>query len=194
MTFSQQINMLFAQEEWAKARRLLERRLAKEPDNHWLLTRLGTTYYEQQDYEKALGFSQKAFQIAPHCPLVLFDLASTLEMLGEDAQAVKIYAKLFQRGVKGVAEEECGEGVVWARSLLADCLYSVAGCQHRLEHHEQAMWFIQLHLEWRARGAKSIYSVKEARERLREIAGPSLSAVFENETGEAGKMLDLVEA
>jgi tetratricopeptide (TPR) repeat protein len=192
MTFSQKINDLFEREKWAKAGRLLEQRLAKEPHNHWLLTRLGTTYYEQRDYQKALELTQEAHQLAPNCPLVLFDLASSLEMLGDDAQAVKTYAKLFQKGVKGIAEEECGEGVPWARSLLADCLYSVAGCLHRLGDRQKALGFMQQYLEWRAMGVKSIYSRKEVRERLREIADPSLGDVFEQETGEAGKKLELV--
>jgi len=188
MTFSESINDLFAREEWAKARQLLEERLQEEPNNHWLLTRLGTTYYEQENYKKALAFSQKAQKLAPSCPLVLWDLASTREMLGDDLGAVDVYTKLFRMGVKGVGEEECGEGLAWAQSLLTDCLYSVAGCLHRLGRQGEALWFIRQHLEFRALGAKSIYPLKSARARLRQIAGAP-SGVFERELGEAGKRL-----
>ncbi|HVS37904.1 MAG TPA: tetratricopeptide repeat protein [Gemmataceae bacterium] len=191
MTFSEQINDLFEHEKWMDARRLLEQRLKAEPDSHWLLTRLGTAYYEQKNYKKALNLSEKAYKLAPHCPLVLWDLASTLEMLGADLGAVKFYTQLFQKGVRGIAEDECGEGVVWAQSLLADCLYSVAGCLYRLGN-EKAPWFIRQHLEWRAAGIKSIYSAREARDRLLEISGASLSRVIEQGAGEAGKALELV--
>jgi tetratricopeptide (TPR) repeat protein len=197
MTFSEQINRLFEQEEWAKARRLLEARLKDEPNNHWLLTRLGTTYYEERDYKKALELSQKAIKIAPDCPLVLWDFASTQEMLGDDAGAIRTYAKLFKMTTKEAPNEECWEGMHWegeqrSLSLLADCFYSVAGCLHRLGQRDKALWFIQEYLEWRAAGVKSIYSAKEVRGRVMEILGSPLSDAFEERIGEAGRQLEFV--
>jgi tetratricopeptide (TPR) repeat protein len=191
MTFSEQINKLFEQEEWVEARRLLGERLKREPDNHWLLTRLGTTYYEQRDYKKALELSQKAIEIAPDCPLVLWDFASTQEMLGDDVGAVRTYAKLFKLGADA-PDGEGWEGVQSARSILADSLYSAAGCLHRLGQRDKALWFIQEYLEWRAAGVKSIYSAKEVRGRLREILGSPLSDAFEEGIGEAGRKLEFV--
>ncbi len=138
MTFSDRINKLFQAGRWTEARALLEPRLKDEPNNHWLLTRLGTTYYEERDYRMALRFSRRALKLRPHCPLVLWDLASTLEMLGQDRKALEIYKILFALGPKRLAEEECGEGINWAAALLTDCLYSAAGCLHRLGEPEAA--------------------------------------------------------
>ena len=147
----------------AQARALLEPRLKDESNNHWLLTRLGTTYYEERDYRKALRLSRRAYKLRPHCPLVLWDLASTLEMLGQDRKVLEIYKILFALGPKRLAEEECGEGINWASALLTDCLYSAAGCLHRLGEPEEALACIQQHLEMRALGVKSIYSLREGR-------------------------------
>jgi hypothetical protein len=188
MTFSEEINGLFEHEQWAVARRRLEKRFAEEPHSHWLLTRIGTTYYEEHNYKKAMELSQKAYNLAPTCPLVLWDLASTLEMLGDDLEALKIYGELFARGTRSIAEDECGEGMAWARTLLTDCLYSGAGCLHRLGKERKALWSIQQHLKLRAMGVKSIYALREARTRLREIAGSS-DSLFENEIAEAAKEL-----
>src|SRR5438132_1703684 len=77
------------------------------------------------------------------------------------------------------------------RSDFADStapgMASHAGCLHRLGRQKEAISLIQQHLEWRASGTRSIYSLKEARKRLRQIAGSSLGDVIERETKEAGK-------
>jgi len=79
-------------------------------DDHWLLTRLGLTYYEEHNYKKALFYETQALRLAPKCPLVLWDYAGTLEMLGRDKEAIAIYRKLVKRGVDKIAYGECGEG------------------------------------------------------------------------------------
>jgi len=189
MTFSEQINDLFERAKWAEARRLLEARLREQPRNHWVLTRLGTTYYEEQDYERALALTQRAQALAPTCPLVVWDLASTLEMLGKDRKALRLYQGLVARGTRAIANDECGEGIAWARSLLTDCLYSVAGCLHRLGRHQEALRSIQEYLQLRAMGVRSVYSLKEGRTRLQEISGASRAEFIEHEIGASGKRL-----
>ena len=125
---SKKINRLFSQEAWTKAQDMLLAALAKKPEDHWLLTRLSTTYYEQKKYAKALQIVRQAQRVAPNCPLVLWDLAGTLEMLEKDQEAIKVYRQLFERGAKALGEDECGEGAAWANSLLTDCLFRLAGC------------------------------------------------------------------
>jgi tetratricopeptide (TPR) repeat protein len=188
VTFSGRINELFKRERWAQARKLLQKRLEKEPSNHWLLTRLGTTYYEERDYPKALNLSRRAVRLAPECPLVLWDLASTLEMLGDDRGALRGYRGLFARGPQGIAADECGEGMPWAISLLTDCLYSAAGCLHRIGDRDAAVSCLRQHLELRALGSKSIYSRRDVGKRFAEIAGSRLGLI-EREIGEAERAL-----
>ena len=43
------IETLIEQEKWTDARQAIQEELKAAPDNHWLLTRLSTTYYEQGD-------------------------------------------------------------------------------------------------------------------------------------------------
>src|SRR5688572_8717949 len=94
-TLSKRINRLFDHEKWAAARSLIERELATLPADdwtrHWWLTRLSTTYYEERNYKKARELAEQAVAIAPSCPLVLWDLAGTLDMLGDKAGAIHTY-------------------------------------------------------------------------------------------------------
>jgi tetratricopeptide (TPR) repeat protein len=64
-----EIESAIERDDWPGARKLIEEELAKDPDDHWLLTRLSLTYYEQFDYQKALDLSERALSIAPECPL-----------------------------------------------------------------------------------------------------------------------------
>ncbi len=110
-----EIEALLAAEDWEAARSLIRTRLATEPDSHWLLTRLGLTYYEQRRYRQALRYEGQALRLAPRCPLVLWDYAGTLDMLGRTSEALRIYRRLIRRGVERLAFGECGEGRAWAR-------------------------------------------------------------------------------
>lgn len=117
------IETLIAAEDWKAARRAIQRMLRKEPNRHWLVTRLALTYYEQRDYETALAYSEKAMKLAPHCPLVLWDYGGVLDMLGRKREAIQVFRRLVRRGAQSLAYCECGEGIGKARALVADCLY-----------------------------------------------------------------------
>src|SRR5437868_275163 len=128
MSLSQRINEYFNRQSWREARQLLFRAIKRHPDDHWLLSRLSTTYYEERDYLKALETSRRAAKLDSTCPLVLWDLAGALDAVGDKEQAIKIYEKLISRRIDGVANDECGEGEEWAASLLADCKARTALC------------------------------------------------------------------
>src|SRR4051812_15417685 len=104
--FSSAIDDLFRKGEWAKARRRLERERVKDPDNHWLLTQLGVTYYEQGQYADALPLFLASLKIVPDCPLTLWNLAGTLDALGKPADAVRIYTWLLDADVSP-ADDPC---------------------------------------------------------------------------------------
>jgi hypothetical protein len=57
---SKEIEKLIDAEEWKAARKLIRAALRNEPDCHWLITRLGLTYYEERKYRKALYYDTKA--------------------------------------------------------------------------------------------------------------------------------------
>lgn len=160
---SDKIDQLFAAEKWTSARALLEKELAKpgNESSHWLLARLGTTYYEERKYQKALELEERALRLAPHCPLVLWDYAGALDALGRSQAAIDIYMKLIERGPEKVGREECGEGEKWAIGLLTDCFYRISGCLQDLGRSELAWKFFVMYAKLRAAGADSIYAEED---------------------------------
>src|SRR5436190_421256 len=87
----QKIDLLFQREAWNEARTLLKQEQAKDPDNHWLLTQIGVTLYEQRRYGEALKQFVRSVRILPDCPLTLWNLAGTLDALGRPTKAIPIY-------------------------------------------------------------------------------------------------------
>jgi hypothetical protein len=67
---SKAIEVAIRSERWKKARQLIRARLREQPDSHWLLTRLGLTYYEERAYRASLSYSRKALRscLSVHSP------------------------------------------------------------------------------------------------------------------------------
>ena len=179
---SEKINDLFAQEKWPEARAQIEKEVAKRGEaDHWLLTRLSTTYYEERQYKKALQLLEQARPLAPECPLVLWDYAGTLDALGRSKEAIEVYLDLIQRDAKRIAVEECGEGLAWAIGLLTDCFYRISVCLKHLHRPQEALRFLGWYAGLVDTGAQSIYAedqdqvVKHKLEVLREQTGTSPS-------------------
>src|SRR5215475_3821245 len=89
------IERAIAADDWVVARRLIRQELRHKRDDHWLLTRLSLTYYEQKQYKKSLQYVVEALQIAPYCPLAIWDYAGTLDMLKRKKKALQIYQWLI---------------------------------------------------------------------------------------------------
>jgi tetratricopeptide (TPR) repeat protein len=170
---SEAIESRIAAEDWPGARRLIRAALRREPDSHWLLTRLGLTYYEQRRYADALRYATEALARAPHCPLVLWDYAGTLGQLGRHREALRIYSRLIRRGVESIAYDECGEGLNWARGLVADALYRQGLAYAALGQRRRACVALERHLALRRPGTRSIYPLREVRRELQALSGPT---------------------
>jgi len=168
---SKEIEELIDAENWKGARQLIRAALRKEPDSHWLLTRLGLTCYEERNYEKALFYEAQALRLAPRCPLVLWDYAGTLDMLGQNRKSIAIYRKLIKRGDK-IAYGECGEGMAWARGVVADCLYRIAKCYEEQERPKKALSYYEQHIKRRGPGSRSIYSIGEVKRQMKKVRLP----------------------
>jgi tetratricopeptide (TPR) repeat protein len=167
----ERISDLIDQDRWTEARKLILSALKNEPDDHWLLDRLSLTYYEQRQYAKALEVIKNAYRLAPECPLVIWDYAGTLDMLGETKKAIKMYRRLFSMGERVIACGDHGEGWDYAQSLLADCAFRISLCY--LESHrplEAWIWLLK-HMSMRDQGAKSIYDEEEVRQVLKTASG-----------------------
>lgn len=173
---SDRIDALFDQEQWAAARKLLQLELRKRPSDHWLLARLATTYYEEKRYGKALDMAKRARRIAPNCPLVLWELAGSLDATGKTKAAIKEYARLLKLGPDAGEKDECGEGIDWMLSLLTDCMFRLGLCWERLGKRTKALRAYQGYLKMVSLGTKSIYTLNQVQQQIRRLAqgGPDL--------------------
>lgn len=156
----------FEQEEWGSARRLIQQALVTAPNNHWLLTRLSTTYYEQHDYERAEEYARNALRVAPRCPLARWDCAGALDMLGREQDAIEIWKELVAQDVQELAYDECGEGLRWAQSLVNDSRYRIGLSYLSLGNTRQARKYLMDHLRNRKRGLPSLYRLAEVKRRI----------------------------
>lgn len=172
-TIDRKIEQAIAADEWKSARGLIVRALENDPSDHWLLTRLALTYYEERNYELALEYSERAMALAPNCPLVLWDCAGALDMLGRETEAIDVWKGLIARGPEAIAEDECGEGLRAARSLVNDCRYRVGCALADLEDFMAAREMLAQHVAHRGKTTPSIYSLTEAKRKLRALSARS---------------------
>ncbi len=163
------IDSLLEKENWPDLRNLLLDLLKEEPDDHWLLTRLGLTYYEEKNYQRSYEISSRALSIAPNCPLVIWDHAGDLDMLGKEHDAIRFYEKLLKRDLDDLAYGECGEGMKSALRLKNDSRYRIAICYYNIGETEKAVKYMEEHLSHRKRGQPSAYTIKEVRKDFETI-------------------------
>ncbi|MHC4945277.1 MAG: tetratricopeptide repeat protein [Planctomycetota bacterium] len=163
------IEKAIEKQDWKKARQLLRNALKRKPDNHWLLNRLGLTYYEQLEYKRAIHYIEKALAIAPRCPLALWDYAHCLDMTGKMKEAIATYRKIVKLGVERIAHGDCGQGKGWARGLIADCHLRMAYCYKDLRQLKMAVKVLKRHLKLRGPGCRSIYNIEDVRKLLHRL-------------------------
>src|SRR5262249_18441229 len=121
---------------------------------------------EERRYRKALSIERKALKLAPSCPLVLWDYAGSLDMLGRRKEAIRIWRKLLQRGLNNIAYGECGEGLRWGRSLLNDCRYRIGWSYYKLGRLSLACRYIRQHIRGRSPKLYSIYDLRAVKKDL----------------------------
>jgi tetratricopeptide (TPR) repeat protein len=163
------IEQAIAANNWTRARKLIRHELKSDPNDHWLLSRLALTYYEQRQYRRALYFEAKALQIAPYCPLAIWRYAGSLEMLGRDKEALKLFRWLLSWREQNLAYGDCGEGILAARSLIADCHYRIACIWERMGQRKRALASYAEHFARRRRGTRSIYPLREVKARYKRL-------------------------
>jgi tetratricopeptide (TPR) repeat protein len=156
-------------ENWKKAKRILEKELEKNPDDHWLLTQLSEVYYELRDYNKALELSTKAIEIAPNCPLAINDYALHLYMHEKDKEAIELWEIVLEKGIDQIAYGECGEWVRASKSLLNDIRMRIGLSYFETGEKEKSLTYFKEHLKNRQRGLFSNFSKQEVEKRISEI-------------------------
>ncbi len=168
------IESLIREEDWKRARKAITVELRRDPESHWLWSRLSAVKYEQRDYRGALEAAGRALEIVPDCPLALWSKAGALEMLDKPKDALRLYTQLFERGsgqLKNPDEDalECWEGPAWTAGLIADCLFRAAGCLATLGDRSGAVNYYLRFLNFRDLGAQGIYTREDARKELKKL-------------------------
>ncbi len=169
------IESLLAAGEWESAEKVVTKQLAKEPDDHWLWSRLSGAKYERRDHQGALEAAEKALEFVPDCPLALWSYAGAVEMLGRTRDAVKVYLQLIRRGVEELTQpdedaNECWEGADWTRGLVLDCIFRVAGCLAKLGKPDEAVEWYSHFLNVLPFGMQGIYSREDATARMKKLS------------------------
>jgi tetratricopeptide (TPR) repeat protein len=164
------INALIQRGEWDEARRLLIREQDKDPTNHWVLTQLGVTFYEQRRYEEALELFLSSRKIVPDCPLTLWNLAGTFDALGKHAKAIRIYTSLLQSN-KSPADDPCWESPEWSDALKTDCVYRLGVCFQKLGKKPKAEVCYHQFLNLLSIGIEATYSIDDVKRQMRGLQG-----------------------
>jgi hypothetical protein len=99
---------------------------------------------------------------------VLWGLAGSHQMLGHHRVAADLYRGLLRRGIGRLASGPCGEGVRWARGLVADSWYRLGQSHEALHDPRRAKVAYRKALALRTGGA-SIYAASDIRARLRAL-------------------------
>jgi tetratricopeptide (TPR) repeat protein len=167
--FSKRIADFFQEENWAEARALLKRELEKEPENHWLLTQLGVTYYEQQQYKAALKIFLESYKILDDCPLTLWNLAGTFDALGESKKAIAIYTWLLE-SAKSPADDPCWESKAWTDRLKTDCVFRLGVCFQKQGKRSVALDCFRQYLNLLSIGIDGMYTAEDALKRIHGLS------------------------
>ncbi len=169
-TLSNRVNLLFQQGKWVTARKLLEEEREKDPTDHWVLTQLGVTFYEQRRYQEALQLFLASLKIVRDCPLTLWNAAGALDSLARHDEAVHIYTWLL-RAKTLPKKDPCWESKGWADALKADCVYRLGRCFEHLGKREVAKHCYHQYMNLLATGIEGTYSVDDVLGRVRSLSG-----------------------
>jgi tetratricopeptide (TPR) repeat protein len=164
------IDELFRRGEWQAAQTLLENERAADPENHWLLTQLGVTYYEQRRYEEALLLFLTSLKIVGDCPLTLWNLAGTLDALGKSSEAIEIFRWLLE-SKKSAEDDPCWESKEWTDALKADCVYRLGVCFQHLGKKRTAEHCFRQYVDLLLLGIDGLYSIEDAMRQIRTLHG-----------------------
>ncbi len=162
------IERLLEKEDWTEARKLLQEELVSQPENHWLLTQVGVTLYEQRKYRQALKWFHESLQVVADCPLTLWNLAGTLDALGKPAAAIPIYTWLLT-SKKTTQDDFCWETEEWSQDLKTDCLYRLGLCFEHSGIADSAEHCYREYINLLLIGMNGSYPLEEAAQKVQKV-------------------------
>lgn len=166
---SELLNEYIMTENWQAAKKILENELKNEPEDHFLLTQLGEVFYEMHEYEKAIQLTEKAYTLAPDCPLASNNHAVALYMNEKNSEAIEIWEILLTKDIHEIADDECGDGIQFAKSLINDIRFRIGDAYLAKKNKEKALNYYQSHLDNRKRGLFSNFTKKEVENEIKDL-------------------------
>jgi len=135
-----------------------------QADRHHRLVSIGLALHERRRYVEALAKFRLARRRAPDCPVVAYNVANTLHMLGRDYEAGQILRELVRVDPE-VLTGRCE--AVNGRSLQLDAFYLLfLVTVHGEGFSAAAFRHAEEHLRRRRKGLRSVWSVREVRNQV----------------------------
>lgn len=166
---SKRIDALFSSQQWSELDQLISESLQGTSDDHWLHVRRADAWYAQGKHARAARLYQKVLESMPRCPLGRWGLANTLMARGDADDARKLFASLARQKPEVMGTGECGEGVRWARGLVADANFRLGQLEEQAGAKPAARRRYQAYLRLLQLPALSLESRREANTRLRAL-------------------------
>jgi len=168
--FSQfKFSQLWKTDKWREIRRYLVKCFKDKSDDHWVLLHIAETYYQENQFEKALDYAERAFDLSPHCPLATWEYAEILDRIGRHEEAALLYQKLIRKGVKRIAYGSCGEGIGWARIIINDSYYALGVIHAGKGEFHLAEKYIKKYIFNRKNKYESHFNLREVKKDLIKI-------------------------
>lgn len=143
-------------ENWAEAKKGLEKYLKVNPDSHYEMALLASVYKEMGDIDKAMFKVSEALELRRSCPNVLWYFAAISEAYGRDDWARTTWRHLLHLGKGGLSKSICKIDRDEILSILNDSRYRLY-LSYKEEDKSLAMRHLTLYNKYLKEGVKSIY-------------------------------------
>lgn len=150
------LERLLKDKKFVEADALLRAGIDLISDSHWCWTQWSCCKRRIDDGVGALSCAHKALDIAPTCPLALWEYAASLESCKRWEEAIEAYDHILDRGVDGLVDDPCNEGRSWSLRVISDCWFYRGSCLAELDRIDEAIECYHKHLQTRHPGRKSV--------------------------------------
>ena len=164
----ERIERLLQAGQWSEARDLLEQERVSDSENHWLLTQIGVTLYEERRYEDALRLFKASSKIVPECPLTLWNVAGTLDAIKRPRNAMAIYTWL-RRAENSSVDDPCWESKIGPTLSRPIAFIDTGVCFQRLGENEKAEHCYRQYINLLLSGIDGSCAVEEVKQRIQQL-------------------------
>lgn len=158
---------MIKQKEFSKAKLFLQKELAKDTDNAYLLTQMANVLWNLNKNKEALTYALKAQKASADDPLTLFTMGRILWSMERYEESVDVWDELLRMDLVEMSSR--GWGLRWAKSVANDALFYKADCLYGLGRKTEAEKTLETHLANRQKGLESDFSIKECRDLMRSL-------------------------